>query len=226
MTDFRCRTDSGDRRGFVEALGPVPRPAHLLGDRLQVAPREVHANAVAEYVRQRILWLDFSPLFSDGNHHLYLVVKVLGEHRVRECSRCGHDGVGGFRKEEWRLAVRVGSHLARMIGVVAPYAKDAAYGEGGARAGDGYSDSLRGGEDVFGHIGELEDGGCLARTTATPTNNMLRLTFRAGQIRHASWIKLLYSGSRWRKAAQEPIARIAMRGIPSGMSPPLAESVG
>jgi hypothetical protein len=88
-----------------------------------------------------------------------------------------------------------------MIGVVASYAKDAAYREGGTRSGDGHNDSLGGGEDVFGHGGELEGGGCLARITATPADNMLRPTSRAGQIRLTPWIKLLYSGPRRRKAA-------------------------
>ncbi len=113
------------RRG-VERLADLPRPLHVARGDLQVAPREVDADAVALDAVERLIELDVAAARLERDHQLDLVVHVLGERRIGHGRAIRHDGVGGLGEEERRVA-HVVAHLADVLLVVAADAPDAAH---------------------------------------------------------------------------------------------------
>src|SRR6185437_3614321 len=136
-------------RGVVEALPEVPGSTQLLRGGLEVAPRHVEADGIAEDAAQCLIDGDIAAAAAEGYHQLDLVVQIGGHRGIRDLAGIGYDGVGRLHEEERVLAVRIVAHLARMRRVVAADAIDAANGEGLA-ALDGHRGDGRDG-DRIGH---------------------------------------------------------------------------
>jgi hypothetical protein len=85
---------------------------------LQVAPAQIDADAIAVDAGERVLGFHVAAAAFEHHHQLALVVYVLGQRRVRHGAAVGHDGVGGFGKEERRLA-HVLAHLLDVLDVIA-----------------------------------------------------------------------------------------------------------
>ena len=75
---------------------------------------------------ERFLDRDVFSTLADRDHHLDLVMDILGADRVIDRRAALHDRVGRLHEEKWRLAIRVVAHLARVFGVVAANAENAA----------------------------------------------------------------------------------------------------
>jgi len=136
------------RRG-VETLGHVPGTAGVLGRRLQVAPGQVQAHAIAPYQVERIGRVDVGAARAERHHQFDLVVQVTGRRRIRHRAAGGHHGIGRLGEEERRFAVRIAPHLARVRGIVAADAEHAAHRETAARTADGHRRRGGSGEDEF-----------------------------------------------------------------------------
>jgi hypothetical protein len=114
---------------------------------LEVAPREIDANCVAEDAVERPLELDVAPAGLERHHELDLVMHVLGERRVGHRPAIRHDGIGGLCEEERRLA-HILPHLANMLLIVAADAPDPPHGESSFGTGHRDCGSRRGRDDV------------------------------------------------------------------------------
>ncbi len=75
---------------------------------------------------ERFVDRDVLSTLADGDHHLDLVMDILGAYRVIDRRAALLDRVGRLHEEKWRLAIRVVSHLARVFSVVAADAENAA----------------------------------------------------------------------------------------------------
>ncbi|MNT07977.1 hypothetical protein D3C72_1427010 [compost metagenome] len=154
MPDLAGAVDRGDRRRGIEGLADFPGAAHLAHLHLQVAAGHVEADGIAPDVFECLFDRDIRTSLADHGHQLGLVVVVLRLRRIRQVQRgtCLHrdDRVRRLAEEERRLAVGIEAHLARMGGVVAAHAIDAAHGELVVAAGNGDGNGGGGREDV-GH---------------------------------------------------------------------------
>jgi len=103
---------------MVERLADLPRPLDVARGDLQIAPGQIDADAIAVDAGERVLGFDVSAAAFERHHQLDLVLHVLGQRRLRHGAAVGHDGVGGFAKEERRLA-HVLAHLLDMLDVIA-----------------------------------------------------------------------------------------------------------
>ena len=90
--------------------------AVVLGLGLQIAPGQIDADRVSEYVLQGFIHCRASAGLTDRNDQFGLVVKILGHAGIRNFA-CAADRVGGLGEEARRFASR-GAHLAGMFGVV------------------------------------------------------------------------------------------------------------
>nr|GEU28366.1 hypothetical protein [Tanacetum cinerariifolium] len=153
----RCRSDQADGRRAVERLADFPGTAGVAHLELQVAARHVETDRVAEDVAGRVFHGDIAAALADGDHQFALVVQVARLRRVRQlghlAGRHRHDGLGvaRFAEEEWRFAVGIGTHFARVARVVAAHAVHAANGEQGVGAGDRQADDVMGGDYIGSH---------------------------------------------------------------------------
>src|SRR5918996_5312507 len=84
VADVLHGADLARGRGLVEALRHVPRAAHLLRLRLQVAARHVESHRVPEDVVERPLHRDVAAALCERDHQLDLVVQVLRPGGKRE----------------------------------------------------------------------------------------------------------------------------------------------
>src|SRR5262249_27311851 len=125
MPDLRGRLQRAARGRFVERLADFPRPLHLARGGLQVAPRQVDADAVPPDAIERARGLDVAPAAHERDHELDLVLKVLGQRWIRHGRAVGHDRVG-WLGEEKRWIAHVVTHFADVLFVVAADAPDAA----------------------------------------------------------------------------------------------------
>ena len=75
---------------------------------------------------ERFVHRDVLSAFTNRNDHLDLVMDILGADGVIDRRAALHDRVGRLHEEKWRLAIRVVAHLARVLGIVAADAKNAA----------------------------------------------------------------------------------------------------
>lgn len=135
---------------MVEAFRHVPGTAGFLGLGLQVAPGHVQPSAVTPHVGQRVGFGDVGAAPADGHHLLHLVVQLARHGRIRHVGAFGQHGVGGLGEEERQLTLRVVPHLARVGGIVAADAEDAADREQPA-AGCRHNGLRGGGDHVVGH---------------------------------------------------------------------------
>ncbi len=120
--------DGADGGGAFDRLSDLPRAAHLLLLSLQVAPRHVERERVAEDVVEGRLDGDVGAAGAEHHRELDLVMHVLGMGRVGKLAR-GVEVVGVLLEEEGRLPVGVVAHLDRVSGVVPADAVDAADGK-------------------------------------------------------------------------------------------------
>src|SRR5258708_15199687 len=117
MAGLRDRTQRRDRAGRVETLRPVPRTALFLRDDLQVAARQVDADAVAPDVIERLVRRNRLTGLADRDDQFDLVLHIRSQRRIRDDAARGDDRVSGLREEEWRVAVPVRAHFPRVVGV-------------------------------------------------------------------------------------------------------------
>ena len=68
----------------------------------------------------------FGAALAERDDQFDLVVQVLGRLRIRNGRAVGHNRIGRLHEEKRRLAIRIMAHLARVFGVVAADAIDAA----------------------------------------------------------------------------------------------------
>ncbi|OCB48293.1 hypothetical protein A5721_05110 [Mycobacterium vulneris] len=123
VADVGDRMNRRARGGGVEPLGPVPRPAELLGLVLQIAAGQVDADAVAPDQAQSIVRCHVAASGAQRHHELDLVVERRGQRRVGDDALGNDHRVGRLHEEERRLPVRILAHLARVGRVVAPHAE-------------------------------------------------------------------------------------------------------
>src|SRR5580658_1871403 len=157
MARSAYRRDRGARGRLVEALAEVPGTAELLGLALEVAPRHVEPDGIAEDEVECLVDRHVAPAFGQRDHQLDLVLIVLGLGRIGDGAAAGDDGVGRLHEEERRLAVGVMAHLARMLGIVPADAIDAMDGKALAtnhrNGGDGWR------RDRVGHQNSRSEAG-------------------------------------------------------------------
>jgi hypothetical protein len=151
--------DQTDGRGIIECLAHFPRTARIFHLPLQIAARHVETDRVAVDMLARLFHRDITATLADRHHQLAFIVVIAGLRRVRQFRHGArlrrHDGrvVAGFAKEEWRFAVRIGTHFTRMARVIAAHAIHAAYRELRIGAGDRQADQVTNREDIAGtHI--------------------------------------------------------------------------
>ena len=77
-------------------------------------------------MRERVRLGDIRAARADRDHQLHLVMQVLGHRRIGHVGPAGDQRVGGLGEEEGQLAIGIGAHLARVLGIVAADAEDAA----------------------------------------------------------------------------------------------------
>ncbi len=126
MADLGGRLERPARRRAVERLADLPRPLDVARGDLQVAARQVDADAVAPHAIERLVLRDVAAAGLERHHHLDLVMQVVGQRRVGHRAAVMHDRVGGLGEEERRLAL-VLAHLLDVLEIVAPDAPDAAH---------------------------------------------------------------------------------------------------
>src|SRR5262245_1939288 len=82
MADLARGLQRSAGRGGVERLADLPRPLHVARGDLQVAAREVDADAVAPDAVERLVELDVAAAGLERHHQFHLAMHVLGERRV------------------------------------------------------------------------------------------------------------------------------------------------
>ncbi len=136
------RVERPDRRGTLERLADLPRPAQLLLLSLQVAPGHVERDSVAVDVIECVLDGDVGAPRLQRDGQLDLVMHVRGPGGVGKFAG-GVEVVRVLLEEEGRFPVRVVPHLDGMSGIVPADAVDASDREGRGhfrrRAGRGAS---------------------------------------------------------------------------------------
>ena len=135
---------------MLEGLADFPGPAEFLHVALQVTPRHVEADGVAEDVAERVLRFDVDAARFQRHHQLDLEMQVAGLGRIGEAAG-GQDVAGVFLEEERRLLVGVMPHFARVLGIVAPDAVDAMDRKQRGGAGNGHGWLLLRIENIVGH---------------------------------------------------------------------------
>ena len=133
VADLLGRHQLGARRGKLERLADLPRPAEFLHLALQVAPGHVERNSVAEYAFERVVDRDVGAARFQGHCKFDLVMNVLGHGRIGEVTAFGQKIVGVLLKEEGRLTVRIVAHLDGVGGVISTDAINAVDGKGRVR---------------------------------------------------------------------------------------------
>src|SRR3954464_2346614 len=139
MADLGGRHELAARRRLVEVLAEIPGTAVVLAPLLQVPPRHIEADRIAEHVIVRFLRVDAAPAFGERDDQFRLVVIVRGLGGIVDCSaltfRYRYQRELALDEEE-RLLAAVAAHLFLVPGVIAPDAENAPYGELVRRACD------------------------------------------------------------------------------------------
>ncbi len=113
---------------MIEGLADLPRALEVARGDLQVAARQIDADAVAPDAVVGLGDRNIAAAAFERDHQLDLVMHVLGQRRVGHRAAVRHDGVGGLGEEERRRAL-VLAHLADVLDVIAADAPDAAHRE-------------------------------------------------------------------------------------------------
>ena len=148
MADLGRGPERAARRGAVERLADLPRPLDVARGDLQIAARQVDADAIAPHAVERLVLRDVAAAGLQRHDHLDLVMQVAGQRRVGHRAAVMHDRVGGLGEEERRLAL-VLSHLLDVLEIIAPDAPDAPHRKHLAAAGDLHGGLRCGRDDVF-----------------------------------------------------------------------------
>ena len=127
MTDIGGGNDRRTGRRAIEGLSGLPWAAHFLGHALQVAPRHIDADGIAENVIERVLRLDLLAARTDGDDQLDLVVGLLGQRGIGKLTTVLEDRIGRLLKEKRRLALVGAGGLSDVVQIVAADAIDAAH---------------------------------------------------------------------------------------------------
>ena len=125
MAVGRDRMQRTAGRGVVEGLADRPGARQLLRDLLQILPRHVETDAVAEYVIERIGRVDVLAAAVQRHDHLALVAKRARHRRIRESVPIVGHGIARLDEEERRSLVRVVAAFDRVGPVVAAETVDA-----------------------------------------------------------------------------------------------------
>ena len=149
VADPARRDERAAGRGRLEGLSHLPRAAELLRLALEVAAGHVEADRVAEDAVHGPLDRDVRAAGLQRHDELDLEMHVGAGARIGELP-VGDEGIGVLLEEERRLAVRVVSHLDRVLGVVAADAVEAPHREQLVRAGDRQGGDRCRREDVVG----------------------------------------------------------------------------
>src|ERR1700735_4508621 len=96
MSCFGGRLERSAGRRMVERLADFPGPLDIAGCDLQVAAREIYADAVAVNAIERLLRFDVAAAVLERDDKLYFVMHVLGQRRIGRRAAVRHDGVGGL----------------------------------------------------------------------------------------------------------------------------------
>jgi hypothetical protein len=142
----------------VEGLARFPGLAGLRGGALQVAPRHVQPDGVAEDVAVRLACLDIAPALADAHDEFDFVVAVGGLRGIRKYAGFTRgyleQRVRGLGEEDRRRAFGVVPHLAHMGLVVAADAEHAAHREAARTAGHGERNRRRRREEEVVRVGQ------------------------------------------------------------------------
>ena len=163
---------------WSNALPTSHGPLDVAGCDLQVAAREIDADAVAVNAIERLLRLDVAAAALERDDKLDLVVHVLGQRRIGRRAAVRHDGVGGLGEEERRFA-HVVAHLLDVLDVIAADAPQPAYRKKFVGAGDRDRRLRRLRDDVVFSVG-AHDCGCYwreERAGLSLTRHRVNLTF-------------------------------------------------
>src|SRR6202034_2368166 len=98
MAGLGGRLDRSAGRRMVERLADCPRALDVAGGDLQVAAREIDADAIAVDAIERLLRLDVAAAALERDDKLDLVVHVLGQRRIGRRTAIRHDGVSRLRE--------------------------------------------------------------------------------------------------------------------------------
>jgi hypothetical protein len=142
MPERGRRLNGADRRALIEPFAHLPRLSLLLGARLQVAPRQIEPDGVAEDARQRPIGGDLGAALGERDDEFDLVLQIARQRRIDDVAAAGNQGIRRLAEEERRLA-RIGAHLGGVSGVVAPDAIDAAHRKDRVAVSDGKDDRRR-----------------------------------------------------------------------------------
>ena len=137
---------------MVERLADLPRPLDVARGDLQVAPRQIDADAVAVDAIVRLGHRDVAPAALERHDQLDLVMHVLGQRRIGHRAAVRHDRVGRLGEEERRLA-HVLPHLLDVLDIIAADAPQAADRKQLIGAGNGENGLRRRGNDVAFGVG-------------------------------------------------------------------------
>src|SRR5579872_1680712 len=152
MADLGCPLERAARRRMIERFADLPRPLDVARGDLQIAPRQIDADAVAVDAIVRLRHRDIAAAALERDDQLDLVMHVLGQRRVGHRSAIRHDGIGRLGEEERRLA-HVLSHLLDVFDIVAADAPQAADRKKLIGAGNGENGLRRRGNDVAVGLG-------------------------------------------------------------------------
>src|SRR4051794_2482684 len=86
MPDLGSRDELGARRRLVEVFAEIPRTAVVFAPLLQVPPRHIEADRIAEHVIVRFLRVDAAPAFGERDDQFRLVVIVRRLGGIVDCS--------------------------------------------------------------------------------------------------------------------------------------------
>ena len=137
MADGRSGCQGRAGRRMVEGFADGPGPAGFLGLALQIAPRHIEADAIAEHVIERLILGNMRTTQADGHHQLNLVMHIAGAGRIGKVATGKNQAVGTFLEEERLFAVRVMAHFPGMVRIVPTDAIDPANRKQSIGAGDG-----------------------------------------------------------------------------------------
>lgn len=123
-------------RGRVKPFGPIPGPAHFLGDVLQVAAGQIDRDAVPPHEIKRLTGVQVHAMPADSDDHFDFMMQVVGLRRIGHRSGGRNHGVGRLHEKERRFASRIVAHFARVRGIVAADTEHAPNGKACRTSGD------------------------------------------------------------------------------------------
>ncbi|KFI32620.1 hypothetical protein CG51_01510 [Haematobacter missouriensis] len=152
VADLGHGMKGGYRRGVVRGLCRLPWATGLLCLRLKVSAGHVEADAIAIDVIQRLDRGDVAPALRQSDDQFDFMVQVGGAGGIGE-DAFRRQVVGILLEEERRLLAGM-AHFARVFGIVAPDAIDAADGEKRGLPRDGKGRGAR----RWDHVGVGHEG--------------------------------------------------------------------